>query len=1126
MKKLNKALFTAVIVISAVLLAFSFSSFAADSTDENWVCAWGTAPTEIGVEGYNHLTAYVGSVTARVVLTPTASGKKVRIKISNAYGEDELSLTRVTIARSKGGSKIDVNSTKIITFNEGYQGFTLAPGEEIYSDPVVFPVTGNEDKIAISFYAQKFTNISTMGLSGATAYLTFGETDKTNEETFSLASVLDDDTAIDILSRLLGISFDVNLKYGYINVVPCIASLDVLPETNNGYSVVVIGDSTVSNQFPDYLAQAIKEAGVTNVGVAGKGLIGNSLLEEGIGLGKKIFGKSLLERFDADALKQSGVKYVIVKIGANDIVHPVCADSSGNQPTAQEIIAGYKQLFKKCHDAGIRVIAAGITQWKGSTFDYFGTGDAYVRSSAEFQADWKIAKAVNNWLATTTEHDGYVNFADISANPKDPDAFMPEYTTDGFHPSDELQKVWAKSFPLSLIGIGKSVNKVSLNPSAMAVYKGYTRKITATVYPSTAENKTVKWYSENPKIATVSSNGTVKGISDGYTTITCRTNDGGIIATCAVRVVTMAESVTLNRTTAAAYTTRSFTLTATVLPKDAFNKEVTWSSSNTKVATVDKNGKVTGVGAGTAIITCTTVNRGHKATCTVKVYKKTEVTGISVSSSSFALYTGYSRNVTATVSPANATYKNVRWTSANPKVAKVDANGKVTGVAAGKTTITCASADNPMIKKVIDVRVYVMVTGVTLDRTAAGIYTGYTRQLKATIIPSNASVKTVSWTSSNPKVATVSSNGTVKGIAPGYAYITCTTVNKGHTAKCLVKVVDPIKTTSVKLNRTTAAIYDGKTYQFTATVAPSDATVKSLIWTSSDTSVVTVSSTGKIYGVNPGKATITCTTKDTGKKASCVVTVVAVVPTSVTLDRSTLTVGYGAIGSIKATVLPSNATNKSLKWTSSDPKVVYVSQYGNVKGMTPGKSAVITCTTVSGNRVARCTVTVKPIAVTGVSLSASAATLNVGQRGTLKATVAPSNATNKAVTWTSSNTAVATVSSTGVVTAVGGGTALITCRTKDGGHTDICTIQVKSIKVLGVTLDKTKLTLNKGSTALLTASIMPENASNKAVTWTSSDRSVATVQNGKVTAVGKGTCEIKVYTADGNYIALCKVTVV
>lgn len=165
--------------------------------------------------------------------------------------------------------------------------------------------------------------------------------------------------------------------------------------------------------------------------------------------------------------------------------------------------------------------------------------------------------------------------------------------------------------------------------------------------------------------------------------------------------------------------------------------------------------------------------------------------------------------------------------------------------------------------------------------------------------------------------------------------------------------------------------------------------------------------------------------------------------------------------------------------------------------------------------------------VTGVSLNKTSTELTVGQSETLTATITPDNATNKNVTWSSDNQNVATVDANGNVTAVGAGTAQITVTTADGSFTDTCqvTINAATVSVTGVTLDKAELHLDVGDSETLTAAITPDNATDKAVRWTSSNPSVATVNNGEVTAVSAGEATITVTTADGGFTAECTVTV-
>ncbi|MGN0446958.1 MAG: Ig-like domain-containing protein [Acutalibacteraceae bacterium] len=1126
---MKKSFNTVLKIFAAVMLLCILSVFSvsAGNTDDKWITAWGTAPTEIGIDGYENITAFIGNVTARSVITPTASGTKLRIRVSNYYGNSEMTLTRVTVGKSTGNANVDPSTVKIVTFNEGHQNISVPAGKEYYSDPVTFDVKAGED-IAISIYVKDFTEIKTMGLSGAETYLAIGD-DYTSSGTMGVGTMLDNKEIIEYLLKYLGQDIDIKLAYSFIKVVPCLASVDVLSD-ENAYSVVVVGDSTVSNEFPLYLAQALHEKGVTNVGIVGKGIIGNRLLGEGLGYGSLIFGESMLDRFERDVLSQSGVKYVIVKIGANDIMHPVCSDiveqyPDIKQPTWQEICAGYRKVFQMCHNVGIKVIPIGITQWKGNTRDYLGTGGKYIRTQEEFEADWQIALDVNNWLATTTEHDGYVYFNDISANPKDPDAFYPEYTIDGAHPSATLQKIWGDSFPQSLIGVGKFVAGVGLNKTSAKAYIGTKGTLVANVYPSTAENKQLKWTSSNPEIVSVDQKGAVECLTAGTAVITCETVDGGHKASCVITVYSKPTSITLNKSSGKMYATKSGKLTATVLPADAYDTRVTWSSSNEKVAVVDKNGVVTAVGSGNVVITAKTVVGGLTASCNITVLKKTEVVQIGLNKTSGSMYKGATYQLKAVVMPENATYKQVKWSSSNSSVVSVDQTGLIKGLKAGNATIYCKSVDNPGVTAACNVRVVVKTTGVKLSHSKASIYAGYGGTLKATVYPADATDKRIVWTSSNTKVATVSSSGYVKGISKGTAVITAKTVNGGYTASCTINVYPVIKSTSVKLSATSGTVDPGTYYQFKYKVYPENTTNKKVVWSTSNSNVVKVNQSGVIYANSPGTAVITCKTADTGKTATCKVTVRTIVPTSVTLNKTSGSMNYGKSYQLVAKVLPENATDRRVTWTSSNPSAVSVSSTGVIKALKPNSSAVITCKTVSGGKTATCKVTVRPISVTNVTLNKTALNMTYGDIYTLKATVYPSNASVKTVTWGSTNTAVATVTQSGVVTAKGKGAATVYCKTKDGGFIAKCTVQVTDIPVLGVMLNRSSFTGSVGDSFTLKATVFPENATNQKVTWESTDTAVAKVSSGKVTLVGKGTCQIKVKTVDGNYVEVCRVVV-
>lgn len=256
--------------------------------------------------------------------------------------------------------------------------------------------------------------------------------------------------------------------------------------------------------------------------------------------------------------------------------------------------------------------------------------------------------------------------------------------------------------------------------------------------------------------------------------------------------------------------------------------------------------------------------------------------------------------------------------------------------------------------------------------------------------------------------------------------------------------------------------------------------------------------------------------------------------TGVKLNESSLTLTEGGTGTLIATVEPEDATNKNVSWTSSNSEVAKV-ENGTVTAVKEG-TATITVTTEDGGKTAECTVTVKAettptVSVTGVTLNKNSLNLTAGETEQLNATVAPTDATNKSVSWESSSPSVATVDETGTVTAVSAGTATITVKTEDGGKTAECKVTVESgstptVPVSSVSLNQTSMNLTAGSTGQLKATISPSNATSKGLNWTSSDPLVATVDgSGKVTAVKAGTATITVTTQDGGKTATCTVTV-
>ena len=395
---------------------------------------------------------------------------------------------------------------------------------------------------------------------------------------------------------------------------------------------------------------------------------------------------------------------------------------------------------------------------------------------------------------------------------------------------------------------------------------------------------------------------------------------------------------------------------------------------------------------------------------------------ISLNQSNVSMDEGETKQLTATITPSYATEK-ITWTSSNDEVATVSSNGLVKGVSEGTAVITanCGSVSAKCTFKIT--KVIVNASKITLSTSNLNLEVGTSQLLTALVEPSNTTDPTVKWTSSNDAVATVTSNGLVYAISPGSAIITaqCGSVK----AICNVTVPAPyIPATRLSLNMSSMELKVGATAQLTATVEPANATDKTIIWTSADPSIATVSENGLIKCIDAGSTVITATCGNLTAECSITVSYPIINPSKITLNESSLSLYIGSEWQLTAVVEPINTTDKTVKWTSSNDEVVYVSQSGLVTGLGIGNATVTAqCGTVS----ATCDVSVSeaPIYPAMISLNLESLELSIGSKEQLLATVEPENTTDKTILWSSSDDAVATVSETGLVWGVSEGTAII-----------------------------------------------------------------------------------------------------
>lgn len=667
-----------------------------------------------------------------------------------------------------------------------------------------------------------------------------------------------------------------------------------------------------------------------------------------------------------------------------------------------------------------------------------------------------------------------------------------------------------------------AITGVAISGSETEILVGGTTTLTAAITPANAA-QTVTWTSSDENIATVTG-GIVTGVAVGTVTITATsTKDNTKSDTYSIEIKPIkVTGITVAPATQSLSVGGTVQLSATVSPANATDKTYEWSSDDETVATVDADGLVTALKIGTCTIKATAKDGSAVVgSCAITV-AATQVTSISVLPESATIKVGATQQLTASVLPNDATDKTYTWSSTATDVATVSADGLVTAIKAGSTTIKATANDGSGVVGECAVTVEnIMPTAITMA-TSLGFTVGDdAKTLTPTFTPANTTDQTVTWTSSDEAVATVV-NGVVTPIGEGTCTVTATSnADNSVKAVCNVSVVaSTVAVESVSLPAT-QDVYFGKTATLTATVTPDDATNKAVSWESSDAETVSVDANGVVTGNKIGSATITVTTEDGGKTATCVVTVSHKHIESIDISQSTLALTLASAATqLTATYSPDDATDTELTWTVDKPEIATVSSTGVVTPVAEGTAIV---TVANGSVSATCTVTVSAVEITAVTLDLSTLTFTMGDATqTLTATVEPENATVKTVTWSSDNINVATVTN-GVVTPVGVGTCTITATA--GAKTATCAVTVNPKAVTGITLDKSTLEISVNGSAVLTPTVEPSDATNKTVIWHSAGESIATVTNGIVTGVAAGVTTITATTEDGNFFAICDVTV-
>jgi len=381
--------------------------------DGRWVGSWVAAP-QLTEPGNMPPAPGLAGQTLRQVIQPSLDGTRLRVTLSNAFGDGDLVVDSVHVARSKGGAAIDAASDRALTF-DGAAAVTVPRGAQMVSDPLAFDVTAFVNLAVSVHFASVPTGLTGHPGSRTTSFVQAG----------NVAAAADLPGAVPV-------------DHWYV-----LSGLDVWADARAA-AIVVLGDSITdgrgsttnkNDRWPNLLAQRLRaNPGTAQVAVLNQGLGGNRLLRDGI-------GPNALARFDRDVLAVPGVRWVVVLEGVNDIGTAVGARARGEPAaTARDVIAAYRQMVVRAHSHGLRVYGATILPFEGFA--------AY--SSAQSEAD---RQAVNQWIRSGGELDGVIDFDAIARAPAHPARLAASVDGgDHLHPSAAGYRIMADAIDLSLFG--------------------------------------------------------------------------------------------------------------------------------------------------------------------------------------------------------------------------------------------------------------------------------------------------------------------------------------------------------------------------------------------------------------------------------------------------------------------------------------------------------------------------------------------------------------------------------------------------------------------------------------------------------------------------------------------------
>ena len=413
-------------LLAAGMLAFAITApagVARAAGIEPWITTWAATPAPRWAEELPapfNVPEVLEGQTVRQVARISVGGDQLRIVLSNEFGTRPVTIGNTTVALSAGGDKVDPETIKPVTFG-GQSSAVIPPGAPLVSDPVDLAVKPLSS-VAVSFYLPKKTGVTSVHWDGAQTTYVSGTGDKTKDAGFTPDST---DKSRLFLSRIL---------------------TTAKPDSS---AIVFFGDSITdgacstvdsNNRWPDHIAERLQAEGHPDVAVVNEAYSGDRVLTNGM-------GTNALSRFDMSVLSHPRVSTVVMMMGINDIGWPGkdAITPSDPEPTAEDVIAGYKQIIQRAHDHGIRFVGVTLTPFI-DTFKGLPTFGYYTPEKE------KIREAVNDWICANKTADGLIDFDKLLEDPNNPKHINPAYDCgDHLHPNDAGYQAMAKAVDLTVL---------------------------------------------------------------------------------------------------------------------------------------------------------------------------------------------------------------------------------------------------------------------------------------------------------------------------------------------------------------------------------------------------------------------------------------------------------------------------------------------------------------------------------------------------------------------------------------------------------------------------------------------------------------------------------------------------